>query len=43
LTIRLLATIRVYLHHNANALFALLQINVRELLLIDASPFLTSA
>jgi hypothetical protein len=36
----LVATILVYLHHNANAL-ALLQINVRELLPIDASFFLT--
>jgi ABC-2 type transport system permease protein len=36
----LIATILVYLHHNANAL-ALLQINVRELLPIDASFFLT--
>jgi ABC-type transport system involved in multi-copper enzyme maturation permease subunit len=34
------AAILVYLHHNANAL-ALLQINVRELLPIDASFFLT--
>jgi ABC-type transport system involved in multi-copper enzyme maturation permease subunit len=34
----LIATILVYLHHNANAL-ALLQINVRELLPIDASFF----
>lgn len=36
----LIATIMVYLHHNANAL-ALLQINVRELLPIDASFFRT--
>jgi ABC-2 type transport system permease protein len=36
----LVATILVYLHHNANAL-ALLQVNVRELLPIDASFFLT--
>ena len=36
----LVATILVYLHHNANAL-ALLQINVPELLPIDASFFLT--
>ncbi|MEP7037675.1 MAG: ABC transporter permease subunit [Acidobacteriota bacterium] len=36
----LIATILVYLHHNANAL-AVLQINVRELLPIDASFFLT--
>ena len=36
----LVATILVYLHHNANAL-ALLQINVRELLPINASFFLT--
>ena len=36
----LVATILVYLHHNANAL-ALLQINVRELLPIDASFFRT--
>ncbi len=36
----LVATILVYLHHNVNAL-ALLQINVRELLPIDASFFLT--
>lgn len=36
----LVATILVYLHHNANAL-ALLKINVRELLPIDASFFLT--
>jgi len=36
----LVAMILVYLHHNANAL-ALLQINVRELLPIDASFFLT--
>ena len=36
----LVAAILVYLHHNANAL-ALLQINVRELLPIDASFFLT--
>jgi ABC-2 type transport system permease protein len=36
----LVATILVYLHHNANAL-AVLQINVRELLPIDASFFLT--
>jgi ABC-2 type transport system permease protein len=36
----LIATIIVYLHHNANAL-ALLQINVRELLPIDASFFRT--
>lgn len=36
----LIATILVYLHHNVNAL-ALLQINVRELLPIDASFFLT--
>ena len=36
----LVATILVYLHHNANAL-ALLQINVRELLPIDASFFQT--
>lgn len=36
----LIATILVYLHHNANAL-ALLQINVRELLPINASFFLT--
>ncbi len=36
----LIATILVYLHHNANAL-ALLQINVRELLPIDASFFRT--
>jgi ABC-type transport system involved in multi-copper enzyme maturation permease subunit len=34
----LVATILVYLHHNVNAL-ALLQINVRELLPIDASFF----
>jgi ABC-2 type transport system permease protein len=34
----LIATILVYLHHNVNAL-ALLQINVRELLPIDASFF----
>jgi ABC-type transport system involved in multi-copper enzyme maturation permease subunit len=34
----LIATILVYLHHNANAL-AVLQINVRELLPIDASFF----
>lgn len=34
----LIASIIVYLHHNANAL-ALLQINVRELLPIDASFF----
>lgn len=34
----LVATILVYLHHNANAL-AMLQINVRELLPIDASFF----
>lgn len=34
----LVATILVYLHHNANAL-ALLKINVRELLPIDASFF----
>ena len=36
----LVASILVYLHHNANAL-ALLQINVRELLPIDASFFQT--
>ena len=36
----LVAAILVYLHHNANAL-AVLQINVRELLPIDASFFLT--
>ena len=36
----LIATILVYLHHNANAL-SLLQINVRELLPIDASFFRT--
>ncbi len=36
----LVAAILVYLHHNANAL-ALLKINVRELLPIDASFFLT--
>ena len=36
----LVAAILVYLHHNANAL-ALLQINVRELLPIDASFFWT--
>ena len=36
----LVAAILVYLHHNANAL-ALLQINVRELLPIDASFFFT--
>jgi ABC-2 type transport system permease protein len=36
----LIAAILVYLHHNANAL-ALLQINVRELLPIDASFFMT--
>jgi len=36
----LIAAILVYLHHNANAL-AVLQINVRELLPIDASFFLT--
>jgi ABC-2 type transport system permease protein len=36
----LAATILVYLHHNVNAL-ALLQINVRELLPIDASFFRT--
>src|ERR1044072_8926795 len=36
----LAATILVYLHHNANAL-AMLQINVRELLPIDASFFRT--
>ena len=36
----LVAAILVYLHHNANAL-ALLQINVRELLPIDASFFRT--
>jgi ABC-2 type transport system permease protein len=36
----LVATILVYLHHNANAL-ALLQINVRELLPIDATFFRT--
>lgn len=36
----LIAAILVYLHHNSNAL-ALLQINVRELLPIDASFFLT--
>lgn len=36
----LIAAILVYLHHNANAL-ALLQINVRELLPIDASFFQT--
>jgi ABC-2 type transport system permease protein len=36
----LVAAILVYLHHNANAL-ALLQINVRELLPIDRSFFLT--
>jgi len=36
----LIATILVYLHHNANAL-AVLQINVRELLPIDASFFQT--
>lgn len=36
----LVAAILVYLHHNANAL-ALLQINVQELLPIDASFFLT--
>ena len=38
----LIATILIYLHHNANAL-ALLQINVRELLPIDASFFRTSS
>ena len=36
----LIAAILVYLHHNSNAL-ALLQINVQELLPIDASFFLT--
>ena len=36
----LIAAILVYLHHNANAL-ALLQINIRELLPIDASFFMT--
>ncbi|MBS1795744.1 MAG: ABC transporter permease [Acidobacteria bacterium] len=36
----LVASILVYLHHNANAL-AMLRINVRELLPIDASFFLT--
>ncbi len=36
----LIAAILVYLHHNVNAL-ALLQINVRELLPIDASFFRT--
>jgi ABC-2 type transport system permease protein len=36
----LIATILVYLHHNANAL-AVLQINVRELLPIDATFFRT--
>jgi ABC-type transport system involved in multi-copper enzyme maturation permease subunit len=36
----LVATILVYLHHNVNAL-AVLQINVRELLPIDSSFFLT--
>lgn len=36
----LIATILIYLHHNVNAL-ALLQINVRELLPIDASFFRT--
>jgi ABC-2 type transport system permease protein len=36
----LVAAILVYLHHNANAL-ALLQVNVRELLPIDASFFQT--
>jgi ABC-2 type transport system permease protein len=36
----LVATILVYLHHNANAL-AVLQVNVRELLPIDASFFRT--
>jgi ABC-type transport system involved in multi-copper enzyme maturation permease subunit len=36
----LIATILVYLHHNANAL-ALLQINIRELVPIDASFFQT--
>jgi len=36
----LIATILIYLHHNVNAL-ALLQINVRELLPIDASFFQT--
>jgi ABC-type transport system involved in multi-copper enzyme maturation permease subunit len=36
----LVATILVYLHHNVNAL-ALLQVNVRELLPIDASFFQT--
>ena len=36
----LIATILVYLHHNVNAL-ALLQINVRELLPIDATFFRT--
>src|ERR1043165_6299989 len=36
----LIASILVYLHHNANAL-ALLQINVRELLPIDATFFRT--
>ena len=36
----LIAAILVYLHHNANAL-AMLQINVRELLPIDASFFRT--
>ena len=36
----LVASILVYLHHNANAI-ALLQINVRELLPIDASFFRT--
>lgn len=36
----LVATVLVYLHHNANAL-AVLQINVRKLLPIDASFFLT--
>ncbi len=35
----LIASIMVYLHHNANAL-AVLQINIRELLPIDASFFL---
>lgn len=39
-TYPLIATILVYLHHNSNAL-ALLQINVRELLPIDASFFRT--
>lgn len=36
----LVAAILVYLHHNANAL-SMLQLNVRELLPIDASFFLT--